>query len=466
MLASGATAAPPDQPTGLNILLLTADDMHYDSLGVTGCPIPGISPHLDRLATEGMLFTQAHVTIAVCQPCRSVLMTGRYPHRNAARGFEPINRNVPTLGEQLRDAGYLNGILGKTTHLAPAEKYCWDQVTTVQQLGAGRDPARYGQYATTFFREAKRSGRPFFLMANAHDPHRPFAGSLQEQNRRKRQGDYPDPARVFQADEVPLPGFLPDLPAVRREIAEYYGSVHRADAALGAVLTALAKSGLAEKTLVVFLSDHGMALPFAKTNCYRASTHTPWIVRWPGKVQRGAVDETHMISGIDLMPTLLEAAGLKPVPGVDGRSILPLLEGQKQEDRDHVLTVFHKTSGRREYPMRSVQNARFGYIYNAWSDGKTVFRNESQNGRTFKAMRQAAKEDPRIAQRVQMFQYRVPEELYDYENDPDALVNLIDDPRYVPQREALRQLMRQRMQSIEDPLLERFTADLESKRDG
>ena len=164
-----------------NILLITADDLSYDSVGSYGCVIPQITPHIDRLASGGMRLTQAHVNIAVCQPSRQSIMTGRYPHRNGAEGFDPIHEDVPTLQESLRAAGYLNGILGKEVHLKPKHKYCWDYYITQLQLasgaGIGRSPKRYFEYSTSFFEAAKRSGKPFFLMANIHDPHRPFAVS-------------------------------------------------------------------------------------------------------------------------------------------------------------------------------------------------------------------------------------------------------------------------------------------------
>ena len=111
-----------------NILLITADDMNYDSPGATGNRTPGITPNLDRLASEGMRFVHSHVTIAVCQPSRSVLMTGRFPHRNGAMGFESIWEHVPTLQEQLSNAGYFNGIMAKVGHLHPEWKFCWDFV--------------------------------------------------------------------------------------------------------------------------------------------------------------------------------------------------------------------------------------------------------------------------------------------------------------------------------------------------
>ncbi len=431
-----------------NILLITADDMNYDAPGAFGCKIRGITPNIDRLAAQGMRFTRAHVTVAVCQPSRSVLMTGRYPHRNGAEGFQPIREDVPTLQEQLRAAGYLNGILGKNSHLAPRTKFCWDFDIQAGQLGQGRDPALYYRYSKEFLENARAARKPFFLMANSQDPHRPFAGSEQESGRGMKTAY----RRKIEPSEVEVPGFLPDIPEVRREVAQYYTSVHRCDETVGQVLRALAESGLEENTFVMFLSDNGMSFPFAKTNCYLNSTRTPWIVRWPGRVRPGSIDREHFISGIDFMPTVLEAAGLRQIDGMDGRSFLPLLDGKRQPERDHVFTVFHETSARKRYEMRCVQNRRFAYILNAWSDGKAVFRNESQNGLTFRAMQEASRTDPRIAERVRFFLYRAPEEFYDYERDPNALHNLIADPEYRPEIERLRRMLREHMARTGDPL--------------
>jgi N-sulfoglucosamine sulfohydrolase len=352
----------------------------------------------------------------------------------------------------LKQAGYLNGILGKVSHLAPPEKFPWDLIKKQQELGQGRDPQLYGSYARQFFERAKAEGKPFFLMANSHDPHRPFHGSEQEQRRFKQALDtIPAPSRVYRPEEAEVPGFLPDLPEVRREVAQYYSSVRRCDDTVGAVLRALREAGLAENTLTMFLSDNGMAFPFSKTNCYLNSTRTPWIVTWPGHIERGTVDTQHFISGIDYMATVLDAVGLPPPEGMDGFSFLPVLRGESQSGRDRVFTEFHQTSARRRYPMRCVQDRRFGYLFNPWSDGQRVFRNESQSGLTFKAMQAAAAQDTHVQERVRLFQYRVVEEFYDLQNDPDALHNLVDDPKHAPDVERLRRALSDWMKRTNDP---------------
>jgi len=459
LLASGqlpsfGTAQQKKRP---NILLITADDMNWNAPGCFGGRTPDITPNIDRLASEGMRFEHAHITIAVCQPSRSVLMTGRYPHRNGAEGFEPINTSVPTLQEQLHKAGYLQGILGKVKHLAPPEKFKWDMIEDIQDLGWGRNPELYYKYARDFFQQAAGQERPFFLMANSHDPHRPFHGSEQERkNFAEALKDIPAPSRVYKGDEIEVPGFLPELPDVRKEIAQYYSSVRRCDDTVGAVLRALRESGQAENTLIMFLSDNGMALPFAKTNCYLHSTRTPWIAAWPGRIKASTVDKQHFISGIDFMPTALDAAGAAAPTGMDGSSFLPVLLGKQQTERDKVFTQFHQTSGRNRYPIRCVQDHRFGYIFNPWSDGQRIFKNESQSGLTFNAMKTAAQKDDSVAARVKLFQYRVVEEFYDFKNDPDGLHNLIDDPSYKEEIDKSRKELQYWMKKTGDPALDAF----------
>jgi len=454
-----STVRAKDKPNAKrpNILLITADDMNCDSVGAYGCKTPEITPNIDRLAARGMRFAHAHVTIAVCQPCRGVLATGRYPHRSGIEGFQrlPADRDIPLVTEKLRAGGYLNGVLGKVGHSSPKASFKWDMSYDMPQLGKGRDPKLYAKYAREFFIRAKNEGKPFFLMANSHDPHRPFSGSDQEAGMR-RSGKITPPSRTYKPDEIDVPGFLPDIPQVRREIAEYYSSAKRCDDTVGALLKALEESGQTENTLVMFLSDHGMALPFAKTNCYLHSTRTPWIVRWPGVIEGPKVDKTHFISGIDFMPTALEAAGLPKVEGLDGVSFLDLLKGRKQANREMVFTQFHQTAGRKRFPMRTVQDKRFGYIFNPWSDGKTVFKNESQSGRSFKAMRAAAGSDPKIAARVKLFLHRVVEEFYDFQKDPDALNNLIDNPEYKPQIDKMRAELLKWMIATGDPARQAF----------
>jgi N-sulfoglucosamine sulfohydrolase len=442
-----------------NVLLITADDLNYNSVGVYGCEIPGITPNLDKLAAGGIRFNHGYVNIAVCQPSRQSIMTGLYPRTNGSLGFQPINDDVTTLTEQLKQVGYMNGILGKEIHLRPTEKFFWDYFITegdlASGLGIGRDPELFYKFTREFIQKADRDNKPFFLMANSHDPHRPFAGSEQEKN--AWGADLPVFTRKITPEEVTVPGFLPDLPEVRLEIAEYYTSVYRLDQTVGAILRALEESGHWDNTLVMFLSDNGMPLPFAKSNCYLNSNKTPWIVSWPNQIKEGRVDDDHFISGIDFMPTVLHALRLPEVAQMDGRSFLPLLEGKTQSNRNVVFTEFHRIFAGIDYPMRGVQEGDFGYIVNFWSDGKHQIRGDAMGGRTYAAMKQGASSDSLVNGRLAFYEYRVPEELYDFSKDPDALHNLIDDPNYHEVKVRLKKILGRNMRETKDHLLGDFT---------
>lgn len=464
-----------------NVLLITVDDMNYDSMGCMGCPVPDITPNIDQLAQEGLLCENSYVAIGVCQPSRSVLMTGRYPHRNGARGFEEIDFCVTTLTERLRDHGYMNGIIGKVDHVEPREKFAWDFIvkTLNPEENWGRDPERMYKHTRQFIQKAKTENRPFFLMANSHDPHRPYAGSEFETpkylahsgkpiayNANIEQGEYyrgkyVKSSRYYTEEEISVPGFLPDLPDIHREIADYYSSVHRADEAVGRILDALDDEGIRDNTLVMFLSDNGAALPFSKANCYVNSTKSPFIFRLPGTIPQGQRTKA-LISSIDYTPTVLDFLNINSIEGTDGKSLRPVLTCNTQYQYDTIYTQFYKTANNpvtkcaRHFPMRCVQSTRYSYIYNSWANTGTPFLNESTSGITFKAMQNAAQMDISIKERVDFFLYRTPEEFYDIEADPQCLHNLIEEEKFLPFINSYRKKLYEYMTTSHDALVAVF----------
>lgn len=436
-------AGPP------NILLFTADDLHAESLGVYGGKPAGLTPNLDAFAAEGLLFNKAHVNVAICAPCRAVIATGRYSHRSGAMGFMPAREDVPDIVTTLKKAGYLTGILGKFAHSTPKKSMQWDYHFDQKDLGNGRDPDLYYQRSEVFLKRCKVAKKPFYFMVNSHDPHRPYC------NPEKLTKGAAMPSRVYSPEEVVVPGFLPDLPGVRAELATYLNSTRRLDDTFGKVMQALEESGEADNTLVLFITDNGIAVPFAKCNAWFHSSRSPLLVRWPGVVTPNTRDDKHFVSVVDLFPTFMAATGVTAPSGLDGRSFLPLLRGQTQERRDHVFTQIDSKAGGASVPMRCVQDENYGYIYNPFSDGKYWYRNNNE-GKTMAAMKEAAATDPAIQARVDLFRYRVPEELYNLKNDPDCLRNLIDDPNHVVPLEALRTKLTEQMKKSDDPMLVAF----------
>lgn len=440
LLASVTTAS--EQP---NILFITVDDMNCDSVGVYGCKLPGTTPHMDKLAASGLRFQHAHVQVGNCMPSRNVMWTGRYPHNNRVEGFYQIkNPDYPHLADLMKGAGYFTAIRGKHTHSTPYNPYSWD---VVLDAGNGRknlkNPASY--YDSTKQAIEQSGDKPFCVQVNISDPHKPFYTGTNDPHQ---------PTRTFTAKQVPVPGFLFDHPQVRKELAQYYSSVRRADDCVGEVLRALDESGQRDRTVVMFLSDHGMPLPFAKTQLYYHSTHTPLIVYWPGVTKANSVDDQHVVSAIDLLPTLLDVSGIQHPGGLEGRSLVPVIKGEKQADREFAFGVYNENSGGVRQPMRSVTSKRFGYIFNPWSDGKRQVKGATVGTASFKAMK--ASDDTAIQARLKTFVYRDREEFYDYENDPDAIHNLISDPKYADEISRHRKAMEEFMVASNDHMLATF----------
>lgn len=440
-----------------NVLVITVDDMSADSLGAFGSRLAGTSPNVDRLASEGMKFLYAHVVSPNCMPSRNAMWSGRYPHNNKVEGFYQVpNPGYPVLTDLMKAAGYFTAIRHKVSHSTPYSPYAWDLNLDAPPGGTrphAKDPATYGESVTLGIESAKAAGKPFCLVINVADPHKPFYA---EGRRGETVADPHMPSQVFSPDEVPIPGFLFDDPVVRKELSHYYSSVRRADDGVGAALAALDASGEAERTIVLFLSDHGMPLPFAKTQLYHHSTHTPLIVRWPGVTKAASVDERHMVSGVDLLPTILDMAGIEHPAGLDGKSFAPLLRGEKQDGREMIFKEHNENAGGSRDPMRAIETKQFLYIFNPWSNGKRVMATATTGTSTYRRMRELAATDETLAARHDLYQHRVPEELYDVAADPDCLRNLIDDPGHRADADRLRASLEEWMVKTADPMLEVF----------
>ena len=440
----------------LNILLFTADDLDKHSLGCYGGTVENISPNIDKFAEEGLRFTHAYVNNSICAPSRGILATGLYGHNSGIMGFmqmSPENQH-PLIMEVLRANGYHLGVLSKVDHSTPKESFEWDFVYRRKQLGDGRNPDLYYKRAKDFFDTAKSNGKPFYFMVNSDDPHRPFFVPGQE-----LKGGMAQPSRIYSPEEIEVPGFLPDLPDVRRELSYYYNSTKRLDDTFGKIMQALDESGFRENTLVIFMSDNGIALPFAKCDNYHASSRTPWIARWPGVIKAGTVNDDHLISGVDYYPTILEASGIKTPAQLDGKSRLPLYRGKRQKGDAVVYTQIDNKAGGRVMPMRSkaspmrgIQSLDHLYIFNAWAY-TDVMHYTNNEGITMKAMQEAGESNEDIKSRVDLFRRRPVEEFYDVKNDPDCLNNLISEANYSTEVENMRIKLKKWMKEYTDPLL-------------
>jgi arylsulfatase A-like enzyme len=305
------------------------------------------SPRLDQLASEGILFSRAHATAPLCSPSRGSLFTGRYPHRNglvglAHHGWE-YRADVHTLPQILSEAGWYTTLFGMQHETSYPARLGFDEFDVSNS---------FCEYvvdrATKWLDDGPRE--PFLLTAGFFETHRPYS-----------------PERYEPADRaaVDVPDYLPDTDDVRQDLAEFHGAISVADAAVGRLLDTLAATGLDRTTWVVFITDHGPALPRAKSTLYDAGTGIAMIMRPPVDAGQRPQVYDELFSGVDLVPTLLELLGLDVPADIDGISHAGALAAATRPVdpvRSEVYTT--KTYHDSFDPIRAIRTKEHSYIEN------------------------------------------------------------------------------------------------------
>jgi len=454
LLGLSAAAAAPKK----NILLVITDNQNWFDLGCYGNKLIQ-TPHMDRLAAEGVRFRQAFATVASCSASRAVIFTGVLTHRNGQYAHTPAEHNqrlrpdVTTVFEKLKAHGYRTALIGKQ-HIAPLEKYPFDFSTTRTPGDATtyavptKDVIGLGKACDEFFRTSAE--QPFFLTLALGDPHpngmEGIAWGVEAED-----GYTPvtyDPARIE------VPAFLPDTPMVREQLAGYYQQVSRADHGLGLALVALKKHGHDDDTLVLFISDHGTSEPGAMGTQYEPGVRTPFIIRQPGG-PAGLVHEA-LVAFTDITPTLLDWAGVEtPAAGTHGRSILPILDQPDAKGWDDVLLshVAHEIYS--YYPMRTLRERRYKLIWNITWKAEYPLPVDTFNRRLWRHIveTKASHIGPRT---VEAYLNRPKLELYDLETDPWELKNLATGPAYAERLKTMTTRLHQRLIETEDPWLKKY----------
>ncbi|MBN2508022.1 MAG: sulfatase-like hydrolase/transferase [Verrucomicrobia bacterium] len=443
-----ALAAGHERP---HILFLLSDDHSYPFVSAYGDSNVR-TPALDRFAAQGLRCHCFFTAAPQCVPSRAALLTGRSPvAARITRFSSPLARDEITFPEVLRDkAGYFTGVCGRSYHLdgsgarggaAVGELLGRHGLRTFGQrldyVNQGSDSQAVEQMKE--FLDRRPDGRPFCLWLNFSDPHHPWTAP---------EADRPDPASLR------LPAHWPDLAGVRAQLADYCAEVNRLDRSVGAVLEVLASRGLADKTLAVFCGDNGVALPHGKGSLYDPGCHVPFLVRWPGIVKPGS-ESRALLSGEDLAPTLLAAAGVPAPPRMTGVSFLPLLRGEPFEPRPFVFTergphgsasvsVTMKNSG---FDLsRAVRTDRHKFIYNCtpWIPYAPV---DSAGGAGWQQM-VAAHTNGTLPPALATTYFTAPRpvyELYDLEADSSELANLSGRPDLAATERHLRLAMAEKM---------------------
>ncbi len=448
--ATKSATADDAQNKRPNFLFLLSDDHSYPFLSAYG-DTNVKTPTLDRLAAEGMKFHRFFTAAPQCVPSRAALMTGRSAvAARMTRFSSPLPRDEITLPEILRDkGGYLPGVCGRSYHLDGASKggteiaRVFDAhnlktfVDRVDSLNTCPDPQVAAQLA--LFLDKKPDDTPFYMWANFSDPHHVWNAPAVFR---------PTPA------SLKLPAHWPDLPAMREQLADYCAEINRVDQTLAGVLDVLQQRGLMDSTVIIFCGDNGAALPHGKGSLYDPGSNVPFLVRWPGVVKPGS-DSRALISGEDLAPTLLAAAGIEPGAKMSGLNFLPLLKGEDFTPRKHLfvergphgsapVTVNMSNSG---YDLgRAVRSDRYKFIYNCtpWIPYSPV---DSAGGAAWNEM-QAANTEGKLSAGLRSTYFTTPRpvyELYDLDADPSELSNISGKPEVAAVERELRAAMAEKM---------------------
>ncbi|MCZ6678186.1 MAG: sulfatase [Candidatus Poribacteria bacterium] len=405
-----------------NVLLIVSED-NGPHLSCYGDPFVQ-TPHLDRLAAEGVRFEQAFTTQAMCSPGRASILTGLYPHQNGQIGLATCKyamyqafANIPSL---VKAAGYRTGMIGKL-HINPESAFpldfWWNDKAFISF--ANRDVRKIAQMADEFILESEQ---PFFLMVNYPDAHLPF--------HRQQLGV---PETPYDARDVkPLAFVGINTPRLREHTADYYNCMSRLDTGVGLLLDGLKRSGKADDTLVVFTTDHGAQFSRGKTTIYEGGLRVPFVLRWPGVVGEGAVRE-EMISHIDILPTVLEAVG-EDCPPVAGKSILPMCRGEAVRWREYLFAEWCSGDVLTYFPQRSIRDARFKLIVSLLRDRPSPsalgYAGPEQRWEPGATVEEIASADTHIHKAYETYMHPPTEELYDLHNDPQEFVNLAQDAEY------------------------------------
>ncbi|MCB1094499.1 MAG: sulfatase [Verrucomicrobiae bacterium] len=419
-VGGGAFAAPAPLP---NLVFIIADDCTYLDMEVYGGQAK--TPHIKKLATQGMTFSRCFQAAPMCSPTRHNIYTGLYPVRSGAwPNHTCVYPGTRSIAHFLKDAGYRVALSGKT-HIAPAESFPFEYSDDFRTA----DPDNVTPYPAidTLIRESKENGNPFCLFACSNEPHTPYTKG--------------DPS-AYPPAALKLPPTWVDTPETRKAYSEYLAEITFYDQQCGALLTMLDAHGITDNTLVIVTSEQGSGFPFAKWTCFELGLTSGMIARWPGKIAPASKSDA-LVEYVDITPTFVDivhssAPGIELAPDVeklDGKSFLPVLLGKSIEHKRYTFGI-HTTrgiiNGSETFGIRSCGTKTHRYIRNLHPE--VPFRNVVTRKEGDKApfwmswIGKAETGDAHAIAMTKKYTVRPPEELYDVASDPHCLHNLIADP--------------------------------------
>lgn len=400
------------------------------------------TPRLDAFAAESVVFDRAFSTAPQCSPARAALVTGTYPQRNGVLGLvhSPFDWDLHDtsdhLAHRLRGTGYRTALVGEQHETRMLDDDTVGRLLGFDHVDTGGTADAVADRAVAQLSDLAQSPQPFYLQIGFHEPHR-IPSKRDRPGVMGFLGDHIDPDSSL---GVTVPDYLHDDSDAREEMAELQGAVRFMDAQAGRVIDAIGGLGLADDTLVVFTTDHGVALPRAKCSLYEPGLEVALMMRAPFRSGWHGGRVSGMVSHVDVRPTILELLGCPPEPGAHGRSLVPVVE-QGAPAAEH---VFGQMTYHTYYdPRRSVRTDRHKLIVNFSSAPLPMDPTQSWKPRT--VPREIYRDGVRTCSHL---------EFYDLHEDPGETVNLAGDPACAQEIAALSDALMTWMRDVGDPLLE------------
>ena len=414
----------------LNYLILLADDISASTLGCYGSLNPHTSPQIDKLAGEGVRFTNMFVSEAMCAPARAELYTGLQPERNGCnRNHLPTNVGTKSVVHYLKDLGYRTGLAGKR-HFSPQSVYPFESVKGFDPKCATRDPHPDNWEDVEKFM-TRDSDEPFCLFICSVHAHAPWNA-----------GD----SSLWKLNELKLPAHLVDNATTRHYYREMLAEVRLFDDQVGTAYALLKKHKLDENTVLIVLDENGVGMPGGKWTTYDWGVRSACVMKWPESYEANFKTDA-IAQYCDILPTLIDGAGGTVPSDLDGRSLLPLIKGETQAHREQAYFMFNNRDDRKVGPhfsSRAVTDGQYKLIWNLTPEnmygvaaisgidfGK--HNRGSDVPKVYGSWLDSMQEgDAHAAEMIKRYRVRPEYQLFDLNKDRWEMNNLADNPEHQP----------------------------------
>lgn len=452
-----------------NILFIISDDQGYPHASAYGCPFVN-TPAFDKIAREGILFTDFFVCAPQCSPSRASILTGQYIWQNGPAGthWSGFPERLTTYTDILKQQGYEvaytgkgwepgNWIDGGRTTNPVGIKYIDTKDASTYNKSRPASGISRDNYAGSFklFLNKRNKSKPFCFWLGGREPHRPYEKGSGLKHGKK-------------LSSVKIPPYLPDSNTIKSDMLDYALEIEWFDKQVGKALKMLEENGLLNNTLVVFTSDNGMPFPRAKAFCFDDGNHVPLAIMWKGHIKNPGRKVNDLTSAVDLFPTILEAAGLKDaVSHTQGKSLFDIFEngdsGVTDKSRKYIFWGRERHGSARwdnlGYPQRAVRSDRYLYIWNLKPERFPAGAPKEIKGDSlvwdFGDIDPSPSKDFMIKHQGSLFKLafnKFPDEmLYDIQKDPYCMHNLANNPAYEKVKDKLSGILKQKLKETNDP---------------